>query len=123
MLTVYHEWTHVPNTFLNLSKVPASTLIEEIDALVQHQKPCSVYLGHLEPGWMLDPKHEIRMRKFLRTFDVHMICFFLESIPFSWKNETGTIYRKTSQPNGDAQTLHDGRSDHDQSPPQYGQTS
>ena len=93
MLTIYHRWTDWNKTAdIDLSKLGSDELADTVNDMIQHHTPCSVYLGYLEPGWMLDLKSEIRMRKFIRTFDVHMICFFLESLPFSWKNETDTIY-------------------------------
>jgi hypothetical protein len=110
MLTVYHKWTSFPNNFLDLSKLSSDRLVEEAEALMGHHKSCSIYLGYLEPGWMLDPKHEIRLRNLIRKFDVHLICWFLESLPFSWKNEIGTIYRPESQQNGHTQIIDNGSS-------------
>ena len=70
-----------------------------------------VFLGYLEPGWMLDPKHDARIRRFIRKFDVYMVSMFPESLSFSWKNEIHTFY--TDRPlnqNGNSSSLNDGGS-------------
>ena len=79
-------------TFLDLSRVSSSQLANEVDSVVGHHSNCCVFLGYLEPGWMLDPTHQTRIRKLFRKFSVAMITNFVESIPFSWKNEIDTFY-------------------------------
>ncbi len=118
MLTIYHQWISnetIPKS-IDLSRTPSTELADTADALLQHHAPCSVFLGYLEPGWMLETKHQIRLRKLIRTFDVHLICFFLESLPFSWKNEIDTIYTPIlPTKNGDTQIVHHGGTDHNES--------
>lgn len=80
--------------FIDLSKVSSSKLVEESDSLLDHQKDCIVFLGYLEPGWMLEIPHQTRLRKLFRKFEVGMITHFKESLPFSWKNEINTLYLK-----------------------------
>jgi hypothetical protein len=92
---------------IDLSKVPSDALSEECNNIFNHQKECSVFLGYLEPGWMVDSKHEPSIRKIIRKFHVYMVCFHLESIPFSWKNEIDTIHLKSFK-NGDSKTIDDG---------------
>ena len=77
---------------LDLSRVASCKLADECDSIVSHHSKCSVFLGYLEPGWMLDPTHQTRMRKLFRKFPVAFITNFVESIPFSWKNEIDTFY-------------------------------
>lgn len=77
---------------LDLSRVPSCKLADESDSIVSHHSKCSVFLGYLEPGWMLDPTHQTRLRKLFRKFSVAFITNFVESIPFSWKNEIDTFY-------------------------------
>jgi hypothetical protein len=79
-------------TYLDLSRVPSSKLADEVDSIVNHHKACVVFLGYLEPGWMLESPHQTRMRTLFRKFPVGFVCEFPISIPFSWKNETQTIY-------------------------------
>jgi hypothetical protein len=77
---------------LDLSRVSSCKLADESDSIVSHHSKCSVFLGYLEPGWMLDPTHQTRLRKLFRKFPVAMVTNFVESIPFSWKNEIDTFY-------------------------------
>jgi len=77
---------------LDLSRVASCKLADECDSIVSHHSKCSVFLGYLEPGWMLDPTHQTRIRKLFRKFPVAFITNFVESIPFSWKNEIDTFY-------------------------------
>ena len=77
---------------LDLSRVASSKLADESDSIVSHHSKCSVFLGYLEPGWMLDPSHQTRLRKLFRKFPVAFVTNFVESIPFSWKNEINTLY-------------------------------
>jgi hypothetical protein len=79
-------------TCLDLSKIPSSKLASESTSIVNHHASCAVFLGYLEPGFMLDGPSQTIMRKLFRKFDVAMLCGFVESIPFSWKNEINTLY-------------------------------
>jgi hypothetical protein len=103
-------------TFLDLSKVPSYQLADEVDSIVGHHSKCFVFLGYLEPGWMLEPAHQTRIRKLFRKFPVAIMTHFVESLPFSWKNEIDILY--TGAPlnkNGKANSLNDGSSIQEQS--------
>jgi hypothetical protein len=78
---------HQPKKVLDLSKVSCSDLAGESLAIVNHHSNIVIFLGHLEPGWMLEPAHQVQLRKLIRKFPVGMVCKFVDSIPFSWKNE------------------------------------
>jgi hypothetical protein len=107
--------THEHVTFMDLSKLSATELASECESIVNHHKTCVVFLGYLEPGWMLEPSHQTRIRKLFRKFPVAVLSYFLESFPFSWKTETEFIYTKESNlKDGEAQSIHDGSSLHDQ---------
>lgn len=77
---------------IDLSKIALSNLADESDSVVAHHKDCIVFLGYIEPGWMLDYASQTRIRKLFRKFPVGLILNFSESLPFSWKNEIDTIY-------------------------------
>jgi len=118
----YHEFrelfrkTHDGIQFLDLSKIQSLKLVDEVDAIVSHQTTCCIFLGYLEPGWMLDLTHQTRMRSLFRKFPVAFVTNFVESIPFSWKNEIDTFY--TDSPvnkNGNTNSLNNGSSVQDQS--------
>ncbi len=77
---------------IDLSKVCSVNLAEECSSIVDHHKDCIVFLGYLEPGWMLDLQSQTRLRKLFRKFPVAMLTNFTESLPFSWKTEIDIIY-------------------------------
>lgn len=101
---------------IDLSKVPSVDLANECDSITNHHGNCSVFLGYLEPGWMIEPAHQTRIRKLIRKFDVGIVLHYPESLPYSWKNEIDTFY--TTVPlnqNGNSNSIHDGSSLQDQS--------
>jgi hypothetical protein len=107
--------THGTAQLLDLSKIPSSKLAEEALSIVSHHSSCAVFLGYLEPGWMLDSTHQVILRRLFRKFPVAMVAKYVDSIPFSWKNETHSIY--TSLPlnsNGDPKAVDHGRALHDE---------
>jgi hypothetical protein len=109
----YFKQTH--GKLLDLSKVPISKLAEEGLSAVNHHSECSVFLGYLEPGWMLETGHQVQLRKLIRKFPVAMISKFVDSIPFSWKNETHSIYTQVPlnhhiRQDGSTKVVNDGSS-------------
>ena len=100
-------------TVIDLSKVASADLCNECDAIVSHHKSCAIFLGYLEPGWMLDSPSQTRLRKLFRKFPVAFVCHFLESLPLSWKNEIDILYSRTPK-NGASTSVHDGSVVHDQ---------
>ncbi len=77
---------------IDLSKVKSVELADECTSIVNHHKDCIVFLGYLEPGWMLDAQSQTRLRKLIRKFPVGIVTNFTESLPFSWKNEIDIVY-------------------------------
>ena len=77
---------------LNISQIPSSELILQCESILQHHSDTSIFLGFLEPGWMLSSEHQTRMRPIFRKFNVGFLCHHLESIPFSWKNEIDFVF-------------------------------
>lgn len=95
--------------FLDLSKHPSCDLASESSSIVSHRSKCCVFLGYLEPGWMLDPTHQVILRKLIRKFPVAIASCYMDSIPFSWKNETEEIYiTKRLNSNGVTSSFNDG---------------
>lgn len=102
--------------FIDLSKAPSAQLANEVDSIVNHHTNCCVFLGYLEPGWMLESAHQTRIRKLFRKFPVAITTHFVESLPFSWKNEIHTLYTESPlNKNGEANSLNDGSSIQEQS--------
>ena len=85
---------------IDMSKIPAERLADECDNILQHHKTSKLFFGYLDPGWMLDPRHEARIRNTIRKFEVHMVTFHLESVPHAWKNEINTLYVEDSKNGG-----------------------
>jgi hypothetical protein len=97
--------------FVDLSKVPSSELIEQCESIASHKTRSCVFLGYLEPGWMLEPMHQTRIRKLIRTCPVAFVCFYTESIPFAWKNEIETLFPFTAtNEHGDSSFVDNGGS-------------
>ena len=86
---------------IDLSKTSVSLLSEESEKIVNHHSEAIIFLGYLEPGWMIESKNESKIRKLIRKFQVYMVCIHLESLPFSWKNEIDIIYLETPK-NGES---------------------
>jgi len=101
--------THEDIKFIDLSKISSSNLADECESIVKHHKSCCVFLGYLEPGWMLEMPHQTRIRKLIRTFPVGLVTHYIESIPYSWKNEIDVLYTADAlNKNGDPNTINDG---------------
>ena len=77
---------------IDLSRIPSADIILQSESIFQHHSDTSIFLGFLEPGWMLSPENQTRMRPIFRKFKVGFVCFHKQSIPFSWKNEIETLY-------------------------------
>ena len=96
-------------TLINLSKVPSADLANECDSITNHHTDCAVFLGYLEPGWMIEPSHQTRIRKLIRKFPVGIVLHFPESLPYSWKNEIDTFYiDDTVNQNGNSNSIDNG---------------
>ena len=78
--------------WVDISKIPSENLVEQSESLLAHHSNAVVFLGYLEPGWMLEPTHQTILRNLFRKFTVAFVCKFLDSIPFSWKNEIEVMY-------------------------------
>jgi len=96
MLFVYFflkDFSDIRKTIdIDLSTLSSELLADECDHILDHHSKKNIFLGYLEPGWMLDPKHDARIRRLIRKFDVYLVSFFPESLSFSWKNEIGIVY-------------------------------
>ena len=92
---------------IDMSKIPADKLADECDNIFQHHKTSKLFFGYLDPGWMLDPRHEARIRNTIRKFEVYVVTFHLESLPHAWKNEIDTVYVQNPK-DGGAKTVDNG---------------
>jgi hypothetical protein len=94
---------------IDLSKIHSNLLAKEAALIVEHHKHCCIFLGYVEPGWMLDPTSQVQLRELFRKFPVGIVVEFSESLPFSWKNEIDTIYTsKWVHKNAEPVVIHNG---------------
>lgn len=89
---LFHK-TYEKKHIIDLSKITLSELSDQSESIVTHHKDCSIFLGYLEPGWMLENTLQTKMRKLFRKFDVWVVCEYAESIPFSWKSDIETVFQ------------------------------
>jgi hypothetical protein len=102
--------------FVDLSKLSSESLAMECDSIVQHHKDCCVFLGYLEPGWMIEPSHQTRIRKLFRKFSVGIVLHYVESLPHCWKNEIDIVYTYNDlKKHGESEFIDNGSSLHDES--------
>jgi hypothetical protein len=102
--------------FLDLSTFPLGKLADLCDDIVEHHSKCVIFLGYLEAGWMLDMSHQTRIRKLIRKFPVGLVTYYVESIPFSWKNEIEIFFEGNPvDQNGRSDTFNNGCSLQDKS--------
>ena len=82
-----------PNTeFVDLSRIQSSLLQEHAESILSHHQNAAIFLGYLEPGWMLAAHDQTLMRELFRKFPVGFVFDISESLPFSWKNEIEVLY-------------------------------
>lgn len=110
MFVEFFKQTHSDKKFVDLSKIPLNELVTESSSIVNHHTNVVVFLGFLEPGWMLEGSHQVQLRKLFRKFEVGMVCRFVDSIPFSWKNEIDTLYTQVplNYNNGNSNIINNG---------------
>lgn len=102
---------HEKGHYIDLSKIPSSELLGEVANASQHMSDASIFLGYIEVGWMLTPAYQTLMRVAIRKFRVGMVCNYLESLPYSWKNEIHTLYTvNPNNKNGDSKAFNNGSS-------------
>ena len=89
--TVFKEM-HNDSRWIDISNASSYELLEHGESILSHHSNACVFLGYLEPGWMLEPTHQTLLRNLFRKFHVGFVCKFIESIPFSWKNEIEVLY-------------------------------
>lgn len=100
---------HERGVYIDLSKLPSNELLAEVANAEQHISEASIFLGYLEPGWMLLPHSQTLMRRAIRKFRIGMVCHYLESLPHSWKNEIDVLYIvNPNKQNGDSKAINDG---------------
>lgn len=102
--------------FHDLSISPPELLASQCVSIQNHYDKSAVFLGYLEPGWMIEPTKQIFLRYLIRTYPVGLVCNYTESLPHSWKNGIHTIYTSgASIKNGVSGSVNNGSSVQDKS--------
>ena len=73
--------------FIDLSKLPSADLADQTETIRTHQKgQTSIYLGFLDPLFMLTPYHETILRRSIQSCRVVLVCSDPTALSFCWKN-------------------------------------
>jgi hypothetical protein len=73
--------------FIDLSKCPSGELAEQTETIRTHQKEqTSIYLGFLDPLFMMTPYHETILRRSIQSCRVVFVCSDPTALSFCWKN-------------------------------------
>lgn len=73
--------------YIDLSKLPSSDLAEQTETIRKHQKEkTSIYLGFLDPLFMMTPYHETILRRSIQSCRVVLVCSDPTALSFCWKN-------------------------------------
>jgi hypothetical protein len=107
---------HESLPWMDISTVPLQDLMNQCESILSHHPAACVFLGYLEPGWMLDTSHQTRLRALFRKYPVGFVCHFPQSLPFSWKNEIEVWYPlNPKHSDGTTDAVHNGGSVHHES--------
>lgn len=100
----------LPKNSIDLSKISCEDLCTQLDAIYTHHPSANIYLGFLEPIYMLSPQEETRIRKCIRKFQIYIVVGNPFILPFSWKNgiETLTLYKDQRKNAENAEAVYDG---------------
>jgi len=73
--------------FIDLSNVTSENLAEQLETIRTHQKGTpTVYIGFLDPVFMLSPYHETILRRSIATCRVLLLTSDPGTLNLSWKN-------------------------------------
>lgn len=106
---------------IDISKTRVGDLAETIKTIYSHHPGSSIYIGFLDPIYMMP--HETACRKVFRGCTVAMVCSNPLLLPFSWKNGTEklVIVGDTKTKNASStQTIDNGSSPHLQDEDRHG---
>lgn len=81
----------LPEGYLDVSKTRASDLAETMNTIYSHHPGSAIYLGFVDPLFMLTPSHEASCRRVFRGCTVALVCSNPLLLPYSWKNGTSKL--------------------------------
>ena len=91
----------LPAGYIDLSKTRACDIPEAIRTIQSHHANPSIYIGYLDPLWMLTPPQEVLCRSALRSCTVGLVVSNPLILPLSWKNGTDRLVIVSGNKNQD----------------------
>jgi hypothetical protein len=71
----------------DLSNLRPADMLDTLETICQHKSVDKVWVGFLDPLWMLTEPERIRMRDCIRKLEITMVCSNPRALPYSWKAE------------------------------------
>jgi hypothetical protein len=79
--------------WIDLSNSPSNRLAEQADTVRTHQTSMTtIYLGFLDPLFMLSPQHETLLRKVITACRVILLTSDPGALSLFWKNGLSELY-------------------------------
>jgi hypothetical protein len=83
---------NLPKGILDIASLCPSELVQTLETICQHKSTATVWVGYLDPLWMLTEPERIRMRECIRKLTVYMVCSNPRLLPMGWKMELQDVY-------------------------------
>jgi hypothetical protein len=103
----------LPEGYIDVSKTRGSEITETMATIYSHHPGSAIYLGFVDPLFMLTPPHEASCRRVFRGCTVALVCSNPLLLPYSWKNGTSKLVvvgSKTKTDSSNSPPLHHGGS-------------
>lgn len=72
---------------VDLSNILSTDLAEQVETVRTHQKdPVSIYLGYLDPVYMISPYHETILRRSIQSCKLILTTSDPTALSLCWKN-------------------------------------
>lgn len=79
--------------FIDLSKLPSDQLADQVETIRTHQtEPKTVFLGYVDPLYMLSPYHETILRRGIAECRIILVCSDPTALSFCWKNGIAELH-------------------------------
>ena len=122
--TAHLARSELPAGFLDLSKVTTDSLPTAINDFCDHHKTGHIYIGYLDPLYMLHPMEETVMRRGFCQCDMSIVVSNPYILPLSWKNGTKHLRVVESTKHVEiAKVIHDGSASHIRDEAEHGRAT
>ena len=79
--------------FIDLSNIACENLAEQLETIRTHQKGTpTVYVGFLDPVFMLSPYHETILRRSIGSCRILLLTSDPGTLSLSWKNGIDSLH-------------------------------